>query len=211
MKQNTIIQQTAPTLYVEANGTRYAYRRFGTPSAVPLVFLQHFVGNMDDWDPAITNEIAKTREVILFNNKGVASTNGETPDNVAEMTADAVSFIRALKLDKVDLLGYSLGGFIAQQMATGYPELVRKVLLVGTAPQGTFSSFLDFVEEMKKRQGPEMFLFTFFTLPMPAGPKVSRACKEYMRPTTETMLSSAIRPHRHKPSPCTAGEPCSLP
>ena len=80
-------QQTAPTLYVEVHGIKFAYRSFGASSEVPLIFFQHFIGNIDDWDPAVTNEFAKTRRVILFNNTGVASTNGNTPDNVALVPA----------------------------------------------------------------------------------------------------------------------------
>jgi len=164
MKESGFTQETAPTLYVEAKGINFAYRRFGASSEIPLLFFQHFIGNIDDWDPAITNEIAKRRTVILFNNVGVASTNGNTPDNVAQMAQDAVSFISALNIGKADFLGYSLGGFIAQQMALTAPELIRKMILVSTAPQGTVSSFLDFVEKMKTKEGPERFLFTFFTV-----------------------------------------------
>ncbi len=113
--------------------------------------------------PAVTNEIAKRRKVILFNNTGVASTTGNTPDNVAQMARDAVSFINALNISKADFLGYSLGGFIAQQIAITDPSLIRKIILVGTALQGSFSTFLDFVEKMKTKEGPDRFLFTFFT------------------------------------------------
>src|SRR5580765_3411417 len=163
MKNGAFSQETAPTLYVEANGVKFAYRSFGAFSKVPLIFFQHFIGNIDDWDPAITNEIAKTRKVILFNNTGVASTSGETPDNVAQMAKDAVSFINALNITKADILGYSLGGFIAQQMAITDPGLIRKMILVGTAPQGSVSSFLDFFKKMKMHEGAEKFLFTFFS------------------------------------------------
>jgi pimeloyl-ACP methyl ester carboxylesterase len=163
MKNCAFTQETAPTLYVEANGVKFAYRSFGASSKVPLIFFQHFIGNIDDWDPAITNEVAKMRQVILFNNTGVASTSGETPDNVAQMAKDAVSFINALNITKADILGYSLGGFIAQQMAITDPGLMRKMILVGTAPQGSVSSFLDFFKKMKMYEGAEKFLFTFFS------------------------------------------------
>lgn len=163
MKNSAFTQETAPTLYVEAPGARFAYRSFGVSSKVPLIFFQHFIGNIDDWDPAITNEMAKSRKVILFNNTGVASTSGETPDSVAQMAKDAISFINALNITKADMLGYSLGGFIAQQMAITAPGLVRKLILVGTAPQGSVSSFLDFFNRMKMHEGAERFLFTFFS------------------------------------------------
>ena len=164
MDNNIITQQNSPTLYVEANGIRFAYRSLGALSEVPLLFFQHFIGNMDDWDPAITNEIARSRKVILFNNTGVASTKGITPDNVVQMANDAIGFVKALGITKADTLGYSLGGFIAQQMAVTAPELIRKMILVGTAPQGTVSTFLDFGEKMKTKEGLERFLFTFFTV-----------------------------------------------
>ena len=164
MDNNIITQQNSPTLYVEANGIRFAYRSLGALSEVPLLFFQHFIGNMDDWDPAITNEIARSRKVILFNNTGVASTKGITPDNVVQMANDAIGFVKALGITKADTLGYSLGGFIAQQMAVTAPELIRKMILVGTAPQGTVSTFLDFGEKMKTKEGLERFLFTFFAV-----------------------------------------------
>jgi len=127
---------------------------------------------------AVTNAIAKTRKVILFNNTGVASTSGVTPDNVPEMAKDAVSFINALNITKADILGYSLGGFIAQQMAITDPELTRKIILVGTAPQGGFSSFLDFFKNMKMHKGAEKFLFTFFT---PTGNSRSKGIESLKR------------------------------
>src|SRR6202790_963387 len=96
--------QTAPTQFVEANGIRFAYRRFGKPDGVPLVFNQHFTGTMDHWDPAMTDGLAATREVILFNNAGVSSASGEVPISVEEMAVNAAAFIRALGLARVDVL-----------------------------------------------------------------------------------------------------------
>jgi pimeloyl-ACP methyl ester carboxylesterase len=128
--------QIAPTQFVEANGIRFAYRRFGRPDGVPLVFNQHFTGTMDHWDPAVTDGFAKDREVILFNNAGVSSSSGEVPTTFEKMGANAVTFIEALGLTKVDLLGFSIGGFVAQEITLQAPELVRKLLLVGTGPRG---------------------------------------------------------------------------
>jgi pimeloyl-ACP methyl ester carboxylesterase len=128
--------QTVPTQYVEANGIRFAYRRFGNAAGVPLVLNQHFTGTMDHWDPAMTDALSKDREVILFNNVGVSSTSGEQPETVDEMATHAIAFIRALGLEKVDVLGYSLGGFVAQEIAVQAPSLVRKLILVGTGPRG---------------------------------------------------------------------------
>src|SRR5258708_791679 len=103
--------QTAPTQFVEADGIRFAYRRFGNAAGVPLVFNQHFTGTMDHWDPAVTDGFARDREVILFNNAGVSSSSGEVPTRIAQMGANAVAFIKALGLAKVDVLGFSIGGF----------------------------------------------------------------------------------------------------
>jgi pimeloyl-ACP methyl ester carboxylesterase len=128
--------QTAPTRFVEANGIRFAYRRFGKPDGVPLVFNQHFTGTMDHWDPAVTDGFAKDREVILFNNAGISSTGGEVPASVERMAAKAAAFIKALGHTKVDVLGFSLGGFVAQEIALAEPKLVRRLILLGTGPRG---------------------------------------------------------------------------
>ncbi|WP_019832382.1 alpha/beta fold hydrolase [Sphingomonas sp. PR090111-T3T-6A] len=132
----THTHDTVPTQYVEARGIRFAYRRFGKAGGVPLVFNQHFTGTMDYWDPAVTDGLARDREVILFNNAGVASSSGETPGSFQEMGANAIAFIRALGLDKVDVLGFSIGGFVAQEITLQAPELVRKLILVGTGTRG---------------------------------------------------------------------------
>jgi pimeloyl-ACP methyl ester carboxylesterase len=105
--------QSAPTQFIEANGIRFAYRRFGKAGGVPLVFNQHFRGTMDYWDPAITDGLAKNREVILFNNAGVSSSSGQVPTRVQEMAANAIAFIVALGPTKVDVLGFSVGGMVA--------------------------------------------------------------------------------------------------
>jgi len=128
--------QTAPTQFVEANGTRYAYRRFGKPGGVPLAFNQHFTGTMDHLDPAVTDGFANDREVILFNNAGVSSSSGEVPTTIETMGANAVAFISALGLTKVDVLGFSIGGFVAQEIVLQAPDLVRRLVLVGTGPRG---------------------------------------------------------------------------
>ena len=127
--------QTAPKQFVEANGIRFAYRRFGKPDGVSLVFNQHFTGTMDHWDPPVTDGLARDREVILFNNAGVSSTSGEVPTTVREMGANAVAFITALGLPKIDVLGFSIGGFIAQEIALQAPDLVTRLVLVGTGPR----------------------------------------------------------------------------
>ncbi|CAG4892427.1 alpha/beta fold hydrolase [Paraburkholderia gardini] len=127
--------QNAPTQYVEANGTRFAFRRFGKTGGVPLVFNIHFTGTMDHWDPAVTDGLAQSREVILFNNAGISSSSGEVPESIEEMAANAAAFIKALDLTKVDVLGFSMGGLIAQELALAEPQLVRRLILVGTGPR----------------------------------------------------------------------------
>src|SRR3981081_1245542 len=128
--------QTAPTQFVEANGIRFAYRRFGKAGGVPIVFNQHYTGTMDYWGPAVTDGLARDREVILFNNAGVSSSSGEVPTTFEQMGANAVAFSRALGLNKVDVLGFSIGGMVAQEITLQAPDLVRKLILVGTGPRG---------------------------------------------------------------------------
>jgi len=128
--------ETVPTEFINVKGTKFAYRAFGKSEGIPIVFLQHFTGTLDNWDPAVTNELAKKHPIILFDNKGVGSSEGKTPESVAEMANDAIDFINALGLEKVDLLGFSLGGFIAQNLAERYPQQIRKVILAGTGPKG---------------------------------------------------------------------------
>ena len=127
---------TVPTRFVEANGVRFGYRRFGNPQGAPIVLNQHFKGTMDYWDPAVTDGLAKTREVILFDNAGVASSSGEVPPSFPRMGANAIAFIRALGLSSIDVLGFSIGGMVAQEIALQAPDLARKLILVGTGPRG---------------------------------------------------------------------------
>jgi len=126
---------TAPTQFVTANGIRYAYRRFGAETGTPLVFLQHFRGGMDHWDPAVTDGLAANRPVVLFNNTGVASSSGQTPDTVEAQADDAAAFIHALGLTRVDILGFSIGGYVAQALTIRHRALVRRLVLAGTKPR----------------------------------------------------------------------------
>jgi pimeloyl-ACP methyl ester carboxylesterase len=128
--------ETTPTAFVEAGNVRFAYRRFGQPGGVPLLLLNYFAATLDDWDPKVTNGLAAGREVILFDNAGVGSATGETPPSVAAMTKDFVEFCRGLGLESFDVLGFSLGGMIAQQLAHDRPDMVRRIILSGTAPRG---------------------------------------------------------------------------
>jgi pimeloyl-ACP methyl ester carboxylesterase len=130
---------TPPNLTATAaNGVSFTYRRFGNTEsgAPPLLFLQHFRGNLDNWDPALVDRIALAREVILLDNRGIGGSTGVVPDNVTDMARDAGAFTDALGLKSVDVLGFSLGGFVAQELALLRPRLVRKLILAGTGPRG---------------------------------------------------------------------------
>jgi pimeloyl-ACP methyl ester carboxylesterase len=126
----------AVTRTVEVGGTPFAYREAGPATGVPVVFLHHFTAVLDDWDPAVVDGIAAERRVILVDLRGVGGSGGTTPDSVEAMAGDAVAFLEALGLTTVDLLGYSLGGMVAQVIVQQRPDLVRRVILAGTAPAG---------------------------------------------------------------------------
>ena len=127
--------QTAPSQFVDAAGVRFAYRRFGKSGGIPLVFNMHFTGTMDHWDPAVTDGLARDRGVILFDNAGISSSSGEVPNSIEGMAANAAAFIRAVGLTQVDVLGFSLGGLVAQELALAEPGLVRRLILLGTGPR----------------------------------------------------------------------------
>jgi pimeloyl-ACP methyl ester carboxylesterase len=130
-------QYTASNLTIAArNGTTYAYRRFGQTDTVPVVFLQHFRGNLDNWDPALIDDIAAGREVILLDNSGVGLSTGTTPRTVRGLARDVLAFADAIGLTTMDLFGFSLGGFVAQEVVLLRPRLVRRLIQAGTGPQG---------------------------------------------------------------------------
>ena len=126
----------AATKTVDVGGTPFAYREVGPATGVPVVFLHHFTAVLDDWDPAVVDGIGSERRVILVDLRGVGSSGGTTPDSVEAMAEDAVAFLEALGLRTVDLLGYSLGGAVAQVVVEQRPDLVRRIILAGTAPAG---------------------------------------------------------------------------
>jgi pimeloyl-ACP methyl ester carboxylesterase len=127
---------TAPTQLLRLGQRMYAYRRFGAGSGQPLLCLQHFTGTLDNWDPAVTDPLAGDREVVLFENAGVGRSTGEVPDTIAGMAAHALAFMDGLGISGCDVLGFSLGGMIAQQIALDRPSAFRRMVLVGTAPRG---------------------------------------------------------------------------
>lgn len=146
---------TAPTRFIKANGIRYAYRRFGSESGTPLVFLQHFRGGLDNWDPLVTDGLAQGRPVILFNNAGVASSSGETPNTIEAMGDHVAAFVNALGLPQVDVLGFSIGGYVAQSFVLRHPNLVRRLVLAGTGPRNgeTVEEFACFGSCRQSRAG----------------------------------------------------------
>lgn len=135
MNTKTTYRQV-PTQTVDVGGTRFAYRKLGAETGVPVIFLHHLGAVLDNWDPRVVDGIAAHHRVIVFDNRGVGASKGRTPPSVAEMARDAVAFIRALGFDQVDLLGFSLGGFVAQVIAQEEPQLVRRLILAGTGPAG---------------------------------------------------------------------------
>ena len=149
-----------------ANGVDYAYREAGD-GGVPLVLLQHFRGNLDSWDPALIDALASGRRVVTFDNTGVGGSSGKTPDTVGQMARDAIAFITALGLGQVDILGFSIGSFIAQEIALIRPAIVRRLVLASSAPQGA-AGMHGWAPEVIGAVGtpqtsPEGFLGVFFT------------------------------------------------
>jgi pimeloyl-ACP methyl ester carboxylesterase len=125
-----------PTHYIDAGGGRFAYRDLGPGTGVPLILLNHLGATLDNWDPRVVDGLAARHRVIAFDNRGVGASGGKTPSSVAPMARDAVTFVRAMGFDEVDLLGFSLGGFVAQEIALTEPKLVRRLILTGTGPAG---------------------------------------------------------------------------
>jgi pimeloyl-ACP methyl ester carboxylesterase len=133
---SAVLWKDVPTRTVDVGGTQFAYRDLGTGSDVPVVFLHHFTAVLDDWDPRVIDGIAAHHRVIAFDNRGVGATGGLVPHTVEDMGRDAIAFIRAVGLEKVDLFGFSLGGGVAQMVALQAPDLVRRMILAGTGPRG---------------------------------------------------------------------------
>jgi pimeloyl-ACP methyl ester carboxylesterase len=173
--------KTAPTQTLHAGGVDFAYRQLGPSTGVPVVFLTHLAAALDNWDPRVVDGIAARHRVITFDNRGVGASSGSTPTTIEQMASDAVTFIRALGFDQVDLFGFSLGGMIAQVIAQQQPRLVRKMIIAGTGPAGgegidkvTRITYLDIARGLLTRQDPKQFLFFTRT------PNGRRAGKEFL-------------------------------
>ena len=171
-----------PTRRIRAdNGVDYAYRELGPETGVPVVFLHHLTAVLDDWDPLVIDGIAKHRRVIAFDNRGVGATSSKVPSDIEHMGADAIAFIRALGLTEVDLLGFSLGGGVAQMVMLQSPDLVRRAILAGTGPRGgggieqiTKVFAIATVKAVLTRKDPRNFLF------FPRTAEGKRAASDYL-------------------------------
>jgi len=128
--------KNVPTRTINVDGVPFVYRELGSDSGVPVIFLHHLMAVLDDWDPRVIDGIAAQHRVIAFDNRGVGASGGSVPHTIEEMARDAIAFIRALGLKKVDLLGFSMGGGVAQMIALQAPDLVRRIILAGTGPRG---------------------------------------------------------------------------
>jgi len=188
---------TAPTQYVTAGDNTYAYRQFGSGRGHPLLFLQHFTGTLDGWDPAVTDPIAAGRSVILFESAGIGRSSGKVPETVAGMADHALKFLEAIGLTQVDVLGFSLGGMVVQVMALKRPALLRRIILTGTGPEGGVGVAMDRPELLK----------IFVDQNMPMSEKLLKLFFE----TTETSQSAGrrfverlARRTRDKDTPATA-------
>jgi pimeloyl-ACP methyl ester carboxylesterase len=168
------IHESVPTEFVESGGIRYAFRRFGKQGAAPLLCLGYYNSNMDAWDPTVTNSLASDHEVILFDNAGVGASGGETPPTVVGMARHVLAFCEALDLKTVDLLGFSLGGMVAQQVALDHPRLVQRLILLGTGPRG--GEGMTFTELSPEEQAdPIAFQLAAFFSPSEASQTAGRA------------------------------------
>ncbi len=168
MKKTTVRNtwKDVPTKSVVVVGTKFVYRELGPDNGMPVIFLNHLGAELDRWDPRIVDGIANRHRVIVFNNRGIGGSEGKTPNSVEAMARDAVAFIRALGFTQVDLLGFSLGGFISQVIALEEPQLVRKIILAGTGPAGgtgidkvTSITIHDMIKGALTFKHPEYYLF----------------------------------------------------
>lgn len=178
--------QDTPTRSVDVGGTAFVYRELGPRTGVPVILLNHLAAQLDNFDPRIVDGLAATRWVIAFDNRGIGASGGKTPSSVAEMARDAVAFIRALGLEEVDLFGFSLGGFVAQEIVLSEPRLVRKLILAGTGPAGgegidkvTPLTIVDMIKGALTLRDPKYYLFFTRTA------NGRRAAKAFLQRLTE--------------------------
>ena len=186
---SSVSWKDAPTKWVDVDGTKFVYRQLGPDTGVPVIFLNHLAGELDRWDPRVVDGIAAKCRVIAFDNRGIGASEGSTPNSVAAMARDAVAFIRAMGLEQVDLLGFSLGGFISQVIAQEEPQLVRKMILAGTGPAGGTGIYnvasitiRDMIKSALTLKHPEYYLFFTTT---PNGRSAAREFLKRLKERTE--------------------------
>ena len=155
--------ETAPTRSIQAGDVQFAYRRFGPRGATPLLLLNYFAAHMDDWDPEITNGFATEHDVILVDYPGIGRSSGQTPSKVAALTNACVAFCRAIGLTQFDVLGFSLGGMIAQQIGAEYPDMIRRIILCGSAPRGGEGLVFDDLSVDELNDPAALVMKAFFT------------------------------------------------
>lgn len=163
---STIAYRDVQTRSISAGGVNFTYRELGPKGGTPVVFFVHLAGNMDNWDPRIIDVIARDHHVVTFDNRGIGSSSGQTPDNMEAMADDADSFVRAMGFQKIDIFGFSLGGMVAQAFVLKHPELVRKLVLTGTGPAGGKGidqvarvTYYDILRGLLTGADPKEFLF----------------------------------------------------
>jgi len=195
---SSIAWKNAPTKSVDVGGTKFVYRELGLDTGVPVIFLNHLAAELDRWDPRVVDGIATRRRVIVFDNRGIGASEGKTPTSVEAMAHDAVAFIRALGFAQVDLLGFSLGGFISQVIAQEEPQLVRRIILAGTGPAGgtgidkvTAVTIRDMVKAGLTFRHPEYYLFFTGT---PNGRNAARDFLARLKERTENRVKSVSIP-----------------
>jgi pimeloyl-ACP methyl ester carboxylesterase len=191
-----------PTRTITAGGVTFAYRELGTNNPGPaVVFLTHLAAVLDNWDPRVVDGFAATRRVITFDNRGVGASSGSTATSIEQMAADAITFIKAMGLEQVDLFGMSMGGMIAQEIVLAEPRLVRKLILAGTGPPGGDGisrvprvTYLDMVRGFLTGQDPKQFLF-FTRTPggIRAGREFLARLKERAQNRDRAITVSALR------------------
>jgi len=179
-QKGSVKWKDVPTRTIDVGGVTFVYRQLGPDSGVPVIFLHHLMAVLDDWDPRIIDGIAAERRVIAFDNRGVGASGGSVPPSIEEMGRDAIAFIRALELKQVDLLGFSLGGGVAQMIALQAPDLVRRMVLAGTGPRGGGGideinriAVIAYLKAALTLSDPRNFLF------FPRTPEGKRAAKDY--------------------------------
>jgi pimeloyl-ACP methyl ester carboxylesterase len=158
--------QNVKTESIDVNGAKFYYRKLGENKGIPIIFLNHLGATLDNCDPRIMDGIAAKHLIIAFDNRGVGATEGITPRTIAEMAKDAISFIKALGYEKVDLMGFSMGAFVAQEIVLQQPQLVRKMIMTGTGPAGgigidkvTPITYKDMLKGYLTFRDPKFYLF----------------------------------------------------